>query len=136
MTAFYIKDNAKQLSHFILIFSALILCKNVVLKLLTCFEIFLWDSYWMHSQLGIFLYFIGFRTYSYNNLDRGNIWMYDEEICEVWFSFTLDSYYQQNSISDKGTWLMDDMIEAHVWEWGQWLWRFFDSTISYFIISA
>ena len=88
------------------------------------------------TRMILWFYFIGFRTYSYNNLDRGNIWMYDEEICKVWFSFTLDSYYQQNSISDKGTWLMDDMIEAHVWEWGQWLWRFSDSTISYFIIFA
>ena len=79
---------------------------------------------------------ISFRTYSYNNLGRGNIWMYDEEICEVWFSFIRDSYYQQNSISDKGTWLMDDMIEAHVRKWRQWLWRYSYSTISSFITFA
>ena len=62
--------------------------------------------------------------------------MYDEEIREVWFSFILDSYYQQNSISDKGTWLMDDMIEAHVRKWRQWLWRYSYSTISSFITFA
>ena len=116
MTAFCIKNNAKQLDHFILIFNSLGISRATRMILWFCC--------------------ISFRTYSYNNLGRGNIWMYDEEICEVWFSFILDSYYQQNSISDKGTWLMDDMIEAHVRKWRQWLWRYSYSTISSFITFA